>query len=129
VESNLFVSHRVTFSSDFSTVTILLYGINSDFPGIRFDPNLFPPEEDEDLRLRLPIPFGSHFYISLNNSDQEFDATDGFGGWVAGEKFFATANVPEPGAFTLLLSGILGLGVPLARRKRPGRRSSRIAAD
>jgi hypothetical protein len=125
VESDLFLEHRVSFSSDFSTVTILFYGTNSNFPGIPFDPNWSSTDEEQENDL----PFGSHFYISLNNSDQAFNDTNGFGGWVAGEKFFGAANVPEPGAFTLLLSGILALGVPLARRKRPGRRSNRIAAD
>jgi hypothetical protein len=117
ISSDLFASNRILFSNGFSNITILFFGIDANHPGIPLDPAF---EEEEDFVFANEVednpPFGSHFYISLNDGD-DFDP-NGRGGWVPGATVYGAANVPEPGTLTLLLSGILAIGISVARRRR-----------
>ncbi len=109
ISSDLFVNNTIIFSSDFSNITILFFGTDPNHPGIPFDPKY---KEFLNNSCEWQPPFGSHFYINLNNvcSDR--------GGWVPGATVYGAANVPEPGTLTLLLSGILAIGISVSRRRR-----------
>jgi len=117
VSSDLFSGNKIFFSNDFTTIRILFFGVDPKHPGIPFDPAF----EEEDFVFANDVeddnpPLGSHFYISLNDGD--LSNPDGAGGWVPGAKVFGAANVPEPGTLTLLLSGILALGISVSKRRR-----------
>ncbi len=121
IYSDLFARNTILFKNDFSDITVLFFGTDSNHPGIPFDPAYEEKDFllDNSNSLRLP-PFGSHFYISLNDVDNipGIDNSDGAGGWVPGAIVYGAANVPEPGTLTLLLSGILAIGISVSRRRR-----------
>lgn len=113
VGSSLFTDSGLSFGTN--SLTIRLFGLDDGHNGIPFIED--PPGPGSKAELDNEDPWGSHFFISLDNAQ-----TPGVGGWLGKNQnplvFGATANpVPEPGTFALVLGGLLVLGL----RSRRGR--------
>lgn len=113
VASDLFTDSALSFGT--SSLTIRLFGLDSQHPGIRFTGG--NPGGNPGGKADNEAPYGSHFFINLDNTD-----TPDVGGWLGegGEPlaFRATATpAPEPGTFVLVLGGLLALGLRFRRRR------------
>jgi hypothetical protein len=110
----------IQFSGDNSLLTILFWGTGFYISG---ETGIFytgiPTEAGEEYLA------AAHFSINLND---EGTNPDGSGGWKRGDQglaFSATANaIPEPATFSLLLGGVIALGVRVAWGKRTRRVSN-----
>jgi hypothetical protein len=78
--------------------------------------DIWTSTEDDDI---AGIPPGGDFRFTLNNDGSWL--ANGTGGWIPDSTLAGTANVPEPGTITLLVTG---LGTLVAKRKLRRRPSS-----
>jgi hypothetical protein len=121
VTSDLFVDSALSFGP--SSLTIRLFGLDDEHPGIPFTDEVGEPGKHVESG-----PRGSHFSINLDNS-----GTPGAGGWFGSDHkplvLSATATpaispVPEPATIGLVLVGLLAIGLPCLRRRSPARRDT-----
>jgi hypothetical protein len=92
-------------------------GANNTITALFFNPS---GKGEEDAEYYSGIAPGQEFVFTLNDTQGSF-AQGGSGGWGAGHEFTGTANVPEPGTITLLVTG---LGTLAAKRRKFRRRPS-----
>ncbi len=118
--SGPFAHCGLIFDTVNNTVTLDLFGLNADHPGI---PAIPPPCPVTVVCAPSPV---DNFFINLNdpgtcNADGcHPGGTNGTGGWVSGSTVTVTANTPEPVTTWLLVLGGAGMLLARARMARSG---------